>query len=194
MIEWQSAAWIWILGLIFAISHSVLATEHCKHWVYQYGCSKQRYRLLYSIIAALSTGLWILFLHGLPDVALYQTHGLLWMLLVSLQVLGGLIAVSALLPIDGLAFLGLRASKQGLDPFIVSGIYRHIRHPMYSGVMLILLATPAQSSNGLHFTLLVCLYFMIGARFEETRMLASHPDYANYRRRVAAFIPRIRIP
>ena len=189
MMEWQSAVWIWISGLIFAISHSVLATKYCKHWIYPYGCSEQRYRLLYSIFAVISTGLWILFLHGLPDIPLYQTHGLLWLTLVSLQTLGGSIALAALLPIDGLAFLGLRGSKGGVDPFIIRGIYRHIRHPMYSGVMLILLAMPEQSSNGLHFTLLVCLYFIIGARFEETRMLASHPDYADYRRRVAAFIP-----
>jgi len=192
MIEWQSAAWIWISGLIFAVSHSILAADRYKHWIYHYGCSEQRYRLFYSIIAVLSTGLWILFIHGLPDVPLYQTDGLVWGLLVSMQILGATIVLAALLPIDGLAFLGLRDDKQGVDPFIILGIYRHIRHPMYSGAMLILLAMPEQSSNGLHFTLLVCLYFMIGARFEESRMLVSHPDYADYRRRVPGFIPGIK--
>ena len=50
MIDWQSAVWIWISGLLFATMHSILATEGCKHRLYQYGCSEQRYRLFYWVL------------------------------------------------------------------------------------------------------------------------------------------------
>jgi len=192
--EWQSIIWIWLSGLLFAVSHSLLATEKCKQWFYQRGNSEQRYRLFYSIIAVIATAVWVLFVHQLPDTPLYQTHGLVWGILLAIQILGGFTALAALQPIDGLAFLGLRTTKQGMDPFVVRGIYHFIRHPMYSGAMLILLAMPVQTSNGLAFTLLICLYFIIGARLEEARMIATHPDYTEYRRRVPAFIPKLKRP
>ena len=186
--------WIWVSGLFFALSHSLLAANRCKQYLYQHGWSEQRYRLIYSIIAVLATVIWILFVRQLPDSPLYQTHGLLWGILIALQGMGIFIALAAIQPIDGLAFLGLRTTKQGVDPFVVRGIYRRIRHPMYSGAMLILLAMPAQTSNGLSFTLLICLYFIIGVRLEEARMIAAHPDYADYRHRVPAFVPNLKSP
>ena len=77
----------------------------------------------------------------------------------------------------------------GGEPFSEKGIYRHLRHPMYAGVMLVLLASPQQSVNSLSLTLAVCLYFIVGCRFEERRMLAAHPQYADYCRRTPRFVP-----
>jgi len=187
--HWDSALWIWLSGLVFAVSHSLLASVRCKQWVYDHGLREPRYRLLYSAVAVLATTAWVLYVHQLPDARLYQTDGLLWWLLVSVQVLGLIVALAAFQPIDGLVFLGFRKAKASNDPFIERGIYRWLRHPMYAGAMLILLAMPEQTWNGLHFTLVVCLYFIIGSRFEESRMLREHPDYADYRSRVPAFVP-----
>jgi len=55
-----------------------------------------------------------------------------------------------------------------------------------------ILAMPEQTWNGLHFSLVICAYFIIGSRFEERRMLREHPDYADYRQRVGAFTPKLR--
>lgn len=187
---WGSTGLIWLSGLIFAVSHSLLASAICKQWAYGHGLPEPRYRLLYSVVAVLVTGAWVFFVHQLPDTPLYQTDGLLWWLLVSIQVLGLIVALAAFQPIDGLVFLGLRKAKEGREAFIVGGIYRYLRHPMYAGAMLVLLAMPNQSWNGLHFALVICLYFIIGSRYEEARMLAEHPDYIVYRNRIPAFIPR----
>ena len=62
---------------------------------------------------------------------------------------------------------------------------------MYTGAMLILLAMPQQTWNGLNLALAICTYFIIGARLEERRMLAAHPEYAAYRDTVPAFIPAL---
>ncbi len=191
MSEWESAAWVWLTGLLFAISHSLLASQSCKRWAYRHDLREPRYRLVYSILAVLATGIWVFYVHQLPDTPLYQTGGLIRAALVAVQILGLAIVLAAFQPIDGPAFLGLRMAKGGNDPFIVRGIYRWLRHPMYAGAMLILLAMPEQTWNGLHFSLAICMYFIIGSRFEEARMLSAHPDYADYRRRVAAFIPTL---
>jgi len=110
-------------------------------------------------------------------------------LLVLLQLLGLMVVLAAFQPIDGLAFLGLRQAGTGTDPFIERGIYRYLRHPMYTGAMVVLMAMPEQTWNGLHFALVICIYFIIGSQFEERRMISQHPEYLAYRARVFAFIP-----
>jgi len=189
MDNWDSAMWIWLSGLIFAVSHSLLASQGCKRRASAIGLHEPRYRLLYSVLAVLATGIWAFYVHQLPDTPLYQSDGLIWTVLTSVQILGLIVAFAAFQPIDGLVFLGLRKAKTVNDPFIQRGIYRWLRHPMYSAAMLVLLAMPEQTWNGLHFTLVVCAYFIIGARFEERRMIAQHPDYCAYQVRVPAFIP-----
>ncbi len=189
MAEWNSIAWIWLSGLLFAVFHSVTASNTCKRWCYQRGIGEPRYRLMYSLIAIITTAVWLYSVHALPDTPLYQTDGVLQFVLIALQLMGLCVALAAFQPIDALVFLGLRKAPVGTDPFVIGGIYRYLRHPMYAGVMLMLLAMPAQSWNGLNFSLLVCVYFIIGSRFEESRMLRAHPDYAAYRRRIPAFVP-----
>jgi protein-S-isoprenylcysteine O-methyltransferase Ste14 len=191
MNEWESGLWIWLSGLLFAVVHSLLASQSCKQWSYKHGLKEPRYRLVYSVFSVLTTAVWVWFVHQLADASLYQTDGFIWLVMVALQVLGLIVALAAFQPIDGLVFLGLRKASTGTDPFIVSGIYRWVRHPMYSGAMLILLAMPEQSYNGLHFSLVICVYFIIGSRFEEKRMLQEHPAYVNYQASVAAFVPWI---
>jgi len=192
MIAWSSSLWIWLSGFIFAVSHSLLASQTCKQWCYDHGLIEPRYRLLYSVIAMVTTGVWVFYVHQLPDMALYHTEGIGQGLLVSIQLMGLVVVLAAFQPIDGLVFLGLRAPQFEGDPFIERGIYRYMRHPMYSGAMLILLAVPTQTWNGLHFALVICVYFVMGSRYEESRMLAAHPEYAAYRQRVPAFVPRRR--
>lgn len=169
----------------------MLASTRCKQWLYGSGVREPRYRFYYSLLAVVTTALWIGFVHQLDDHPLYHADGMTRVMLIALQAIGGAIALAAFRPIDGLAFLGLRSSPQGIDPFIIQGIYRHLRHPMYTGAMLILLAMPQQTWNGLNLALAICTYFIIGARLEERRMLAAHPEYAAYRDTVPAFIPAI---
>jgi len=186
----SSVMWVWLSGMLFAVSHSLLATQRCKSWLYQHQLCEQYYRLLYSVVAIVALAVWLLYLHQLPDMPLYQTDGVLWWLLKGVQSLGLFVVLAGFHAIDGLLFLGLRRVDQEQEPFIEYGIYRYIRHPMYAGAMLLLFAAPTQTWNGLNFALLTALYFIIGSRFEEARMLALHPDYRSYQGRIPAFIPR----
>ena len=189
---WQSVIWIWFSGLLFGIIHSLTASQTMKRWAYAKGLQEPYYRLIYSIFSLLTTGLWIGFVHHLADMPLYHMQGVWYGLLVAIQILGIAIALAAFIPIDGAVFLGLKKAEGNTDPLIVRGVYQYVRHPMYLGAMLILLAAPSQSVNGLNLALVVCVYFIIGSRFEEHRMLAEHADYADYQKRVPAFIPKLR--
>ncbi|MDT8375673.1 MAG: NnrU family protein, partial [Mariprofundaceae bacterium] len=178
-----------ISGLLFALIHSVFAAESCKKWFYRLGVTPQHYRLLYSLFALLLTLLWLFYIYQLPDRPLYHVAGWLNILMVAVQISGAWVVVLSLKSFDAALFLGIRPVPGHKEPFHEHGIYRHIRHPMYSGFMLILFASPVQSVNSLNLALSVALYFLIGSRFEERRMLLMHPEYADYRKRVPAFVP-----
>ncbi len=185
----MSIVWIWATGLAFAMIHSALATQCCKNTFYRLGINPKTYRLAYSILATILTVLWLSFVHRLPDTSLYRAHGWVNGLMVIVQLAGLGIVVLSLRAIDTSAFLGFSTSLDKQDSFTEHGIYRYVRHPMYSGVMLALLASPVQTVNSLNLFAIIILYFIIGSRFEEQRMQTIHPEYASYQRRVPAFIP-----
>jgi len=172
--------------------HSILATQRCKDAVYQRGMNPKRYRLAYSVLATILTVLWLGFVHQLPDAPLYHLHGWVNGLMVVIQLTGLWVVVLSLRAIDTSAFLGLSANFDEQDAFAEHGIYRHMRHPMYSGVMLALLVSPVQTVNSLNLFAVIAVYFIIGSKFEERRMLITHPQYAEYHHRVPAFVPRLR--
>ncbi|PIW49598.1 MAG: hypothetical protein COW18_05090 [Zetaproteobacteria bacterium CG12_big_fil_rev_8_21_14_0_65_54_13] len=182
---------IWLVTFLFAVIHSLLATQRCKQWLGRRGLVEPRYRLGYTILSLFLTLIWLAWIHALPDQLLYRADGLLFYMLIALQIAGVIVALAALRPIDTMAFLGFKSAGEQVDPFVISGIYRYLRHPMYSGVMLILFASPWQSMNSLNMALAVALYFLIGSRLEERRMLDQHPAYAAYKQQVGAFLPRI---
>jgi protein-S-isoprenylcysteine O-methyltransferase Ste14 len=78
---------------------------------------------------------------------------------------------------------------------VVQGPYRHVRNPMISGVLAILLGEAAVAASGwllLWFAIFfVCLATFI--RFWEEPHLAQRygSDYVNYRQNVPAWIPRV---
>ncbi len=180
---------IWLTGLLFVILHSILATRRCKNICYRLGAKPKTYRLAYTLTAAILTVLWLGFVYRLPDNGLYHIRGWANGVMRAVQLAGLWLAVSSLRAIDAASFLGLRTVADDQDNFVERGIYRHIRHPMYSGVILMLLASPAQTTNSLNLFAIIILYFIIGSRLEEQRMQTIHHEYADYRRRVSAFIP-----
>lgn len=186
-----SAAAIWAAGLAFGLLHTITAGKYCRDLATRLGIAPHRYRLLYSLAASILTAAWLWLVHALPDAPLYHVDWPAAAPLLAMQLAGLVIILCSMRAFDAGIFLGLKAMPAGIEPFHETGIYRHIRHPMYSGFMLLMLASPVHSVNSLHFALAVCAYFVIGSRFEEARMLAAHPAYADYVRRVPAFVPRV---
>jgi len=182
---------IWISGLLFALIHSVLASRVCKTGWHSMGISPRAYRLVYVGIGLFTTALWLGFVALLPDRALYAVDWPWRAGMHALQALGLWIVLASLAPIDVPAFLGLRPFPDSLEPFVERGIYKRLRHPMYTGIMLMMFASPLQSLDSLNLFLAIAAYFIVGSKFEERRMLATHPEYAVYRTRVPAFVPRL---
>jgi protein-S-isoprenylcysteine O-methyltransferase Ste14 len=106
-----------------------------------------------------------------------------------------LILAGVILIIVGLLSLRWRAVIPSVnDTLIVTGLYAHIRHPLYSGMLLEL--------AGLFFwcpTLPVFVACMIGVlwvflqtRLEEWDLVQRLPAYQEYMQRVPRFLPRFK--
>ncbi len=76
---------------------------------------------------------------------------------------------------------------------VTTGIYRVIRHPIYAGWILgaLGLEVAAASLLGVGVAAAVFVFYDLRSRYEERRLVETHPDYAAYQRSVKRFIPRI---
>lgn len=72
-----------------------------------------------------------------------------------------------------------------------TGLYRFVRHPMYTSVLLFALGIAIRSGTLAKYLLVMGLYFLFYAKskYEERFLEIKYPDYAEYARRIPRFIP-----
>jgi protein-S-isoprenylcysteine O-methyltransferase Ste14 len=179
--------------IIFAIVHSLLATDNVKSRV----CSRwhaavRSYRLVYNILAVGSLAWVLAALTGSPVLyTLPHPFALLFRIIQT----AALVLLCRCAIQTGLAdFLGIRQLRTGQErivPFTRDGCYRLVRHPQYSLAVVFLAAAPVMSVNGALFTLLSLIYFGIGGYLEEVRLVEIFGnDYRRYQGEVPMFVPR----
>lgn len=180
--------------------HSALASHTVKRLVERWLGNPTRVRRYYRLAFSLLGGLTLLPIFGLmlwlPDITLYRIPWPWTLLTLAGQALGGLIILLALHQTGLMDFLGL---AQALNPpqeqatrLQTGGVYRLIRHPLYTGSLLIIWLMPGMTCNLLAFNLGATLYFVLGARLEEAKLRAEFGQtYEDYAHRTPRFIPRL---
>ena len=75
-----------------------------------------------------------------------------------------------------------------------SGPYRFVRHPIYTGVVMIVIALAVRSGNALGLALgcVTIGFFHVKATWEEQRLAERFGDYPAYAARTPRFLPRLR--
>lgn len=105
-----------------------------------------------------------------------------WLLILA----GGAVIVMGLYSLRGRA-----AAPTILDPLVDKGVYAHIRHPIYSGLLLelagLFLLVPTISM--LTAITLGGVWVNIQARLEELDLVQRIPAYREYMHRVPRFLP-----
>lgn len=104
---------------------------------------------------------------------------------------GGILAAGAGVLAWGVRSLG-RNITPGVEPLargelVTSGAYNHVRHPIYTGVVLLLAGYTLAWSNwtlALVFGWIALQYFQAKARAEERWLLQRFPAYQSYMRQV----------
>jgi protein-S-isoprenylcysteine O-methyltransferase Ste14 len=101
-----------------------------------------------------------------------------------------------------LGLLGIRHLDRSLTPLphpteggqlVDHGIYGHVRHPIYLGVLLSALgwALLAASTVALGLAIGLAVLLDLKARREEAWLRERYPDYAGYAHRTRRFVPGI---
>jgi len=187
---------VFLAVMVYGLAHSWLASlgfkARTRRWLGSF--SERVYRLTYNIFAGL-TLLPVLALPVLlPDRDIY-TIPFPWALLtLAIQGLAGLALIAGLLQTGIWSFLGLRqlVSPAGGQPseLVVSGLYRWVRHPLYSAGLVFIWLTPRMTYNSLALILGLSIYLVIGAFFEERKLVQEYGDaYERYRRNTPMLIP-----
>lgn len=196
----DASPWI-ILGaiLIYGVIHSFLASLWAKARVKNdLGPLAQRgYRLAYNLFAGV-TLLPLLALPGLlPDRGLYHIP-FPWVLLsIFFQVAAAAALGVGLLQTGLWSFLGIQqllGSIENEPPvLVVHGLYRWVRHPLYTAGLVFIWLIPVMTFNLLAFNIGLSGYILVGAIFEERKLLREYgPAYAEYRARTPMLVPGLR--
>lgn len=194
---WAAAAVDLGLVSLFALHHSIAARPWFKNRVTE-RLPEAAERPLYVLCAALlmfflfwqwrpiAVPIWTIE-QTVPQVGLWVLFG------GGLALLG--VSESA---IDRAHLLGIKqawAAWKGegpVDPpdFQTPGPYRYMRHPMMTGLLLALWATPHMTVGHLLFAGSMTAYVLIGIWFEEQALLEAFGDaYRQYRRDTPVLIP-----
>jgi methanethiol S-methyltransferase len=188
--------WLILSVLLWGLLHSFLASlkakELIRHWL---GDRDVRfYRLVYNVFAGVSF-LPVLAIAALtPDRRLYIVP-LPWS---GLMALGELLAVAALAigfrQTDALEFLGLRQLSDPVERrpgrLVTGGLYRYVRHPLYSAGLAFIWLMPLMTVNVLAINIALTVYVVTGAYFEERKLRREFGQvYADYMAVTPMFIP-----
>lgn len=183
--------------LLYSGFHSLMATNQVKRLArrrFSPGIPRW-YRLVYNLLAGITflPVLWLMV--SLPDQPLYRIR-MPWVVITTLGQIGGAaIIVIGLLQTGLISFLGLSLlfSRDQTEPestFVTKGLYQHVRHPLYTGGLIILWLTPILTVNLLTLILLLTFYLALGAKLEERRLVGEFGEaYQEYQRKVPMLIP-----
>jgi protein-S-isoprenylcysteine O-methyltransferase Ste14 len=196
-------AWLWFTAhfLLFAVVHSVLATQAVKQQIFSILPGLTRfYRLLYNGIALF----WTLFLwkqipHG---TAVLWAIPWPWTLISALLMLFAAIgAAQSVAQLNAREFLGIaQLFKPAIEPELdaathktlsTRGWYGRVRHPLYFFSMLFLCAKPTMTVAHAAVCVFCGIYFFIGSRREEKMLEATFGEsFRMWKRNVPLFFPR----
>ena len=104
-----------------------------------------------------------------------------------------MILVVGVLQTGALSFIGLRQLFDGEErsfQLVTHGLYRWVRHPLYTAGLLFIWLTPVMSINTLVAILSATIYIVVGAFFEERKLEREYgAAYAEYKAATPMLIP-----
>ena len=184
---------------LYGMLHSILAAKRVKAGVERRigkALFQRFYRLFFVIVGGISFLPALVLATLLPDRTIYILLAP-WRtlaLLVQLAALSGLIL--GVMQTGALSFLGITQALSGLAPekLVLNGLYRWVRHPLYTCSLLLIWLAPSMTWNLLALNLGVSAYLWIGSIFEERKLVEQFgKEYEEYRKRTPRIIPGINI-
>jgi methanethiol S-methyltransferase len=167
---------------LFAFHHSLFARDVVKERLARRVPATMR-RSTYVWVASLLLMLVCLAWQPIGG-ELYEATGLLAIALAAVQVAGFWITARGVARIDPLELAGIRPPTQ-TEGLQITGPYGWVRHPLYTGWMLMTFATPHMTGDRLAFAAFTTGYLMVAIPWEERSLRQSFGEaYVRYARTV----------
>jgi protein-S-isoprenylcysteine O-methyltransferase Ste14 len=193
--------WILLSLVVYGVVHSILAGLPFKSWIRQRVGEQtyhRFYRLFFSLQAAVLFLPVLLLVSILPDQTIYRIP-MPWVLLTSfIQILAVGFMIHSVMLTGAMRFVGVQQAldsvspKQSL-PLVQRGLYRYVRHPLYTCTFLVIWLVPVMSWNVLALNIGVTLYTLIGAYFEERKLVQEFGgSYEAYRKKTPFIVPFVK--
>ncbi len=186
-----------IASILWGVIHSILASRAVKDAARRFfgPASDRLYRFSYNVFSVASIFPVLLMLFTFPDQPLYTIPEPWVYISVLIQGAAFFALVAGVMQTGPFEFAGL-TQLAGLEPgtppkLVTDGLYAYVRHPLYTAGLTFLWAWPDMTVNRIALWVVFSLYFIIGAYFEERRMLREFPEYAAYKTRTPMLLPKI---
>jgi protein-S-isoprenylcysteine O-methyltransferase Ste14 len=180
------------LLILFGLVHSLMARPFFKQGLRRVAPVELE-RSLYILVASMQLAMVVVWTPLPAPLWKIDAH---WgtLAILTLFAFGNLLLVWAILSIDPLHFFGLRQvfSPAAAEPlFSMRGPYRHVRHPIQTGLIIALWATPVMTVGHALLAATLTLYSITATLFLEERDLVNtiDPAYRMYRSKVPALLP-----
>lgn len=181
-----STLWNVLLFSVFALHHSVFARTGVKQRVTTWvpaPLERAVYTLVASVLFILVCWWWL----PVPGHA-WRLDGAWRWLGYGVQAAGVAVTFFGARALDVLDLAGVRQVQKNPPTHArleTGGLYRLVRHPLYSGWALLVLGAPDMTFTRLVFALVSTVYLMIAIPFEERSLVETFgPEYASYQRKV----------
>jgi protein-S-isoprenylcysteine O-methyltransferase Ste14 len=192
----KSFLYIFLAVAVYGVVHSILASLGLKASLRRLiGPEFDRlYRLVYNGLAVITLVPVLGMVALLPDLPLYSIP-FPWMLInIAFQGLALLALGVGVWQTGVWTFVGLDQflkppSKKPLR-LVVKGLYRYVRHPLYTAGLALIWFTPVITLNVFALNLGFTFYLLLGALFEERKLLKEYgAAYEAYCNRTPMLIP-----
>jgi protein-S-isoprenylcysteine O-methyltransferase Ste14 len=192
--------WIILFSVVvYGFVHSLLATLAAKARARQwFGPGADRwYRLAYNTFGILTFLPILVLTASLSSERLYVIPTPWSYITLVGQLLALLALVIGLQQTGVWSFLGfeqmLKPSHNEPAQMVTGGLYRWVRHPLYTAGLAFIWLTPIMTSNLLALNIGLTLYLVVGAVYEERKLVREFGEtYIDYQHRTPMIIPLVR--
>lgn len=185
-----------VYGLIHSLLASFQVKELAERWLGSQAFHRW-YRPFFNSMAALTFIPVLILVALLPDAPIYSIPRPWVFLTLLIQFLAAAGLLFGVIQTGAANFLGLEQilfPEKSLQPrkMVTDGLYRWVRHPLYTCGLALAWLTPVMTWNILMFCLGVTAYLTIGTIIEERKLLLEFGEnYAAYRLTTPMFFPRL---
>ncbi|UII22778.1 methyltransferase family protein [Fulvivirga ligni] len=180
---------------VYLFIHSAMASGKVSSYAMdKLGISFKSYRMTYNVIATVGL-LFLLFYNAtISSPKLIPLTNLVKYISLFMAGVGVIIINVSFRQYSARGFLGLQ--EESYQRLQTGGILAHIRHPLYTATILIVLGYFLYDSRLANLVTAVCVlvYLPIGIYFEEKKLIKTYGDeYLDYKERVPSLIPSIKL-